>query len=44
MPYIPADVTNLKAKYHRESKLADIEATMAYFDEKARKIQSSSTG
>ena len=35
MPYIPADVTNLQAKYHRESKLADIEATMAYFDEKA---------
>ena len=36
MPYIPADVTNLKAKYRRESKLADIEATMAYFDEKAK--------
>ena len=35
-PYIPADVTNLKAKYRRESKLADIEATMAYFDEKAK--------
>ena len=37
MPYIPADVTNLQAKYRRESKLADIEATMAYFDEKAKK-------
>ena len=36
MPYIPADVTNLKAKYRRESKLADIEATIAYFDEKAK--------
>ena len=36
MPYIPADVTNLQAKYHRESKLADIEATIAYFDEKAK--------
>ena len=36
MPYIPADVTNLKANYRRESKLADIEATMAYFDEKAK--------
>ena len=37
MPYIPADVTNLKAKYHRESGLADIEDTIAYFDEKAKK-------
>ncbi|XP_073359990.1 protein FAR1-RELATED SEQUENCE 5-like [Aegilops tauschii subsp. strangulata] len=36
MPYIPADVTNLKAKYRRESKLADIEAKIAYFDEKAK--------
>ena len=36
MPYIPADVTNLHAKYRRESKLADIEATIAYFDEKAK--------
>nr|XP_045084202.1 protein FAR1-RELATED SEQUENCE 5-like [Aegilops tauschii subsp. strangulata]XP_045084203.1 protein FAR1-RELATED SEQUENCE 5-like [Aegilops tauschii subsp. strangulata] len=36
MPYIPADVTNLKAKYRRESRLADIEATIAYFDEKAK--------
>ncbi|KAM3296060.1 hypothetical protein ACQJBY_038417 [Aegilops geniculata] len=36
MPYIPADVTNLQARYRRESKLADIEATIAYFDEKAK--------
>ena len=36
MPYIPADVANLKAKYPRESKLVDIEAMMAYFDEKAK--------
>ncbi|KAM3312753.1 hypothetical protein ACQJBY_032520 [Aegilops geniculata] len=36
MPYIPADVTNLKAKYRRESRLADIEDTIAYFDEKAK--------
>ncbi|XP_073357728.1 protein FAR1-RELATED SEQUENCE 5-like [Aegilops tauschii subsp. strangulata] len=36
MPYLPADVTNLKAKYRRESKLANIEATIAYFDEKAK--------
>ncbi|XP_020165332.4 protein FAR1-RELATED SEQUENCE 5 [Aegilops tauschii subsp. strangulata] len=36
MPYIPADVTNLKAKYHRESRLADIEDTIAYFEEKAK--------
>ncbi|XP_020193468.1 protein FAR1-RELATED SEQUENCE 5-like [Aegilops tauschii subsp. strangulata] len=36
MPYIPADVTNLKAKYHRESRLADIEDTIAYFDKKAK--------
>nr|XP_040243773.1 protein FAR1-RELATED SEQUENCE 1-like [Aegilops tauschii subsp. strangulata] len=39
MPYLPADVTNLKAKYRRESKLADIEATIAYFDEKAKEDQ-----
>ncbi|KAM3207361.1 hypothetical protein ACQJBY_062533 [Aegilops geniculata] len=39
MPYLPADVTNLKAKYCRESKLADIEATIAYFDEKAKEDQ-----
>ncbi|XP_020154833.1 protein FAR1-RELATED SEQUENCE 5-like [Aegilops tauschii subsp. strangulata] len=36
MPYIPADVTNLKAKYRRESRLADIEDTIAYFDKKAK--------
>ncbi|XP_073363149.1 protein FAR1-RELATED SEQUENCE 5-like [Aegilops tauschii subsp. strangulata] len=36
MPYIPADVTNLKAKYHRESRLAYIEDTIAYFKEKAK--------
>ena len=36
MPYIPADVTNLKAKYRRESRLADIEDTIAYFEEKAK--------
>ncbi|XP_020200945.1 protein FAR1-RELATED SEQUENCE 5-like [Aegilops tauschii subsp. strangulata] len=36
MPYIPADITNLKAKYRRESRLADIEATIAYFEEKAK--------
>ena len=36
MPCIPADVTNLKTKYHRESRLADIEATIAYFEEKAK--------
>nr|XP_040249630.1 protein FAR1-RELATED SEQUENCE 5-like [Aegilops tauschii subsp. strangulata] len=39
MPYLPAHVTNLKAKYRRESKLADIEATIAYFDEKAKEDQ-----
>ncbi|XP_073354004.1 protein FAR1-RELATED SEQUENCE 5-like [Aegilops tauschii subsp. strangulata] len=39
MPYLPADVTNLKAKYRRESKLADIEAMIAYFDEKAKEDQ-----
>uniref|UniRef100_M8B6R9 Uncharacterized protein n=1 Tax=Aegilops tauschii TaxID=37682 RepID=M8B6R9_AEGTA len=39
MPYLLADVTNLKAKYRRESKLADIEATIAYFDEKAKEDQ-----
>ncbi|XP_020172842.3 protein FAR1-RELATED SEQUENCE 5-like [Aegilops tauschii subsp. strangulata] len=39
MPYLPTDVTNLKEKYHRESKLADIEATIAYFDEKAKEDQ-----
>nr|XP_040252220.1 protein FAR1-RELATED SEQUENCE 5-like [Aegilops tauschii subsp. strangulata] len=39
MPYLPADITNLKAKYLRESKLADIEATIAYFDEKAKEDQ-----
>nr|XP_040256586.2 protein FAR1-RELATED SEQUENCE 5-like [Aegilops tauschii subsp. strangulata] len=39
MPYLPADVTNLKAKYHRESKLLDMEATIAYFDEKAKEDQ-----
>ena len=36
MPYIPADVTNLKAKYGRESRLAGIEDTIAYFNEKAK--------
>nr|XP_045083589.1 protein FAR1-RELATED SEQUENCE 5-like [Aegilops tauschii subsp. strangulata] len=36
MPYKPADVTNLKAKYHRESRLADIEDTTAYLEEKAK--------
>ncbi|XBH68583.1 hypothetical protein VPH35_096697 [Triticum aestivum] len=36
MPYIPADVTNLKAKYRRESRLADIEDTIGYFDEKVK--------
>ncbi|KAM3401682.1 hypothetical protein ACQJBY_006012 [Aegilops geniculata] len=36
MPYIPSDVTNLKAKYRRESKLANIEDTIAYFEEKAK--------
>ncbi|XP_020164923.1 protein FAR1-RELATED SEQUENCE 5-like [Aegilops tauschii subsp. strangulata] len=36
MPYIPADVTNLKAKYRRESRLADIEDTIACFEEKAK--------
>ncbi|XP_037480462.1 protein FAR1-RELATED SEQUENCE 5-like [Triticum dicoccoides] len=30
------DVTNLKAKYHRESRLADIEDMIAYFEEKAK--------
>ncbi|XP_073355577.1 protein FAR1-RELATED SEQUENCE 5-like [Aegilops tauschii subsp. strangulata] len=39
MPYLPVDVTNLKAKYRRESKLADIEAMIAYFDEKAKEDQ-----
>ena len=36
MPYIPADVTNLTEKYHRESRLAEIEEMIAYFDEKAK--------
>jgi len=36
MPYIPADITNLKEKYCRESRLADIEDTIAYFDEKTK--------
>ncbi|XP_044372632.1 protein FAR1-RELATED SEQUENCE 5-like isoform X1 [Triticum aestivum] len=36
MPYIPADVTNLKAKYRRESRLDDIEDTIGYFEEKAK--------
>ncbi|XP_040256252.1 protein FAR1-RELATED SEQUENCE 5-like [Aegilops tauschii subsp. strangulata] len=36
MPYIPAEITNLKEKYHRERKLADIEDTIAYFKEKAK--------
>ncbi|KAE8794655.1 Protein FAR1-RELATED SEQUENCE 5 [Hordeum vulgare] len=36
MPYLPAHITNLKAKYRRESKLADVEDTIAYFKEKAK--------
>jgi hypothetical protein len=36
LPYLPADVTNLKEKYRRESKLADIEDNIAYFKEKEK--------
>ncbi|XP_037427532.1 protein FAR1-RELATED SEQUENCE 5-like [Triticum dicoccoides] len=36
MSYIPADVTNLKAKYRRESRLADVEDAIAYFEDKSR--------
>ncbi|KAE8805154.1 hypothetical protein D1007_18793 [Hordeum vulgare] len=36
MPYLTANITNLKAKYRRESKLADVEDTIAYFKEKAK--------
>ena len=31
MPYLPSDVVNLVAKYHRESQLTDMEDTIAYF-------------
>ncbi|KAE8776006.1 Protein FAR1-RELATED SEQUENCE 5 [Hordeum vulgare] len=36
MPYLPADITKLKAKYRRESKLADVEDTIEYFDKQAK--------
>ena len=36
MPYIAANVTNLKVTYHRERRLADIEDTIAYFEEKSK--------
>lgn len=36
MPYLPSDVVNLVAKYHRESQLTDMEDTIAYFKEKEK--------
>ena len=36
LPYLPADITNLKAKYRRESKLDDVEDTIDYFKEKEK--------
>ncbi|XP_073362612.1 protein FAR1-RELATED SEQUENCE 5-like [Aegilops tauschii subsp. strangulata] len=36
LPYLPSDVVNLVAKYHRESQLSDMDDTIAYFMQKEK--------